>query len=216
MIITLTDATLSVFYGDDQLIGIKHGLETLKTRSQKNHVGSTNVNISTPAWATHATILLVGGGGGGHDSFGVLHGDGGFGGDVNIWSIPITTRGQVTGTLGAGGVRGDNGQASTLTYQGVTYTVAGGQSGANDNQDGTRNGWYADSLSDQLKTELQLTVSDFDDNDYYSPSEYGTGNAGNGFQGGGAAGGDWRLIGTNQGGRGGDGYAEIVFWSLRP
>lgn len=99
--------------------------------------GTTTVNI--PNTYSQLGFFVVGGGGSGHGDFNSAGhpGNGGNGGCVNHWEIPMSGN-TVVVTVGAGGGKSaskgssKNGSASFVVYNENTYTSDGGYGGTND------------------------------------------------------------------------------------
>lgn len=94
--------------------------------------------LTIPQYIKNLGFFIVGGGGSGHGDFNNARspGNGGNGGCVNSWIIPIN--GNIFNiTVGKGGASGksqsnsNNGESSSITYNGTTYTSSGGYGGTN-------------------------------------------------------------------------------------
>ena len=99
-------------------------------------IGTTTVNL--PKIYKQLGFFVVGGGGSGHGDFsgGGNSGSGGNGGCVNHFIVPFNMS-SCSVTVGRGGITGqsrknsNNGSASYVVYDGVTYQSNGGYGGSN-------------------------------------------------------------------------------------
>lgn len=94
-------------------------------------IGTTTISLPP---CSQLGFFIVGGGGSGHGDFSNARssGNGGNGGCVNSWIIPINGN-IVNITVGKGGASGGSrsGESSSITYNGTTYTSSGGYGGTN-------------------------------------------------------------------------------------
>lgn len=139
-------------------------------------VGTTQITI--PSGYDEIGFFIIGGGGSGHGDFynSGNSGNGGNGGCVNYFEVPYTLS-ACSVTVGKGGDAGqskgnsNNGVASSVTYDGSTYTSAGGYGGYNGSGNNTKQenggiggsarwgGYYGQDMFDWCSTHTPLDGS---------------------------------------------------------
>lgn len=111
-------------------------LENLTSNPTVYQLTSGSGTLTLGSKYSSLSFFIVGGGGGG--SYGARGGDGG-GGGANVYAInvPMSTATSLTYAVGSGGAGGNSttatggtGGTSSITFNGVTYSCSGGNSGA--------------------------------------------------------------------------------------
>lgn len=182
-----------------------------------------------PAWCNLISVIVVGGGGGGEAAFLVYpSSNGGSAGEVRHMHFTRNDKSPIAITVGKGGNRGIglnnnsadvdptfDGEPSSISIGGNTYSAAGGKIGA---ESGMRGGSTVSSPPSGSYGILNFHSRELS----YSAGQggvfqYDDAPRNSGSRGGGGSGATHRsLTGATKGGSGGDGYVQIVCFGVDP